>query len=200
MRKIFNFSANSIAVPFKAQNLLEFIFILPLLVFITLAIFEVALFWQDVNAVYNLNAEINAKVALINFSGDDGLNINEGDICPAADESNPNSAISTLKKRDSMISLNHPDYLTQIADGTNSEPFSLYKIYSSTTVNGNPQITLWVDCRNPFEDGVTTQIEFYHKTMIMRASIPRFDDPNPIVIIPDNIFIASPKLNTLRHY
>lgn len=184
-----------------AQNLIEFVFILPILIFLTLVIFEVALFWQDVNSVYNLNTEINANAALLDYTG-----LNLGDICPAVDENKPNSAISILKNKDSMISLTNPTYTRtiEVINGIpqGNDPFALYKVYSNNTVGGTgkPQILLWVDCRNPFEDGITTQIEFYHKTMIMKATIPRFDEGNPIVVIPDTIFIASPKLNTLRHY
>lgn len=176
---------------FRGQNLVEFIFVLPILIFVTLVIFEVALFWQDVNAIYNLNAEINANVALI-----DPKNMNIGDTCAAATK-----AIEILRKKDSMISMSESLYDTEILDG--SEPFAYYK-YSANpiTVGGTtkPQIALWVDCRNPFEDGVTTQIEFYHKTLIIKASIPRFDTPKQIEVIPENIFIASPKLNTTRQY
>lgn len=183
----------------KAQNLIEFVFILPMLIFITLVIFEVALFWQDVNSIYNLNAEINANVALLNYSG-----LSLGTVCPAADEGNPNSAISILKKKSATISMTDTVFSHDIRDGS-SEPFVLYRFYGGNTITATdgetvPQIQLWVDCRNPFEDGITTQIEFYHKTLVMRASIPRFDKPDPIVIIPDKVFIASPKLNTLRHY
>lgn len=175
----------------SAQNLVEFVFILPVLVFLTLVIFEVALFWQDVNSIYSLNSEINANVALV-----DNSSLNLGDTCPAATQ-----ALNILEKKDSMISLNNPTYIKSILDGT--EPFALYKYSANNiTVGGTtkPQIALWVDCRNPFEDGVTTQIEFYHKTLIIKASIPRFDKPDPIVIIPDNIFIASTKLNTTKQY
>lgn len=178
-----------------AQNLVEFVFILPILILTTLIIFEVALFWQDVNAVYNLNAEINANISLINPPG-----MALGDTCGAATR-----ALDILKKRDSAISLTQNTYTKNILDG--SEPFALYEYTSSTQVSsvGKPQITLWVDCRNPFENGVTTQLEFYHKTMIIKASIPRFtkaQDPTKqnIMIIPDNVFIASPKLNTIRQY
>lgn len=181
------------------QNLIEFVFVFPILIFMTLVIFEVALFWQDVNAIYNLNAEINANVALIDNSG-----MVLGDRCTAA-----KTAIGILKSKSSMISLvnssyndmapaNDPDL---IVDG--SEPFALYKYYSNKiTVGGvtKPQITLWVDCRDPFENGVMTQLEFYHKTLIVKATIPRFDKPEGIVVIPDTVFIASPKLNTIRHY
>lgn len=176
------------------QNLIEFIFILPILIFLTLVIFEVALFWQDVNSIYNLNAEINANAALLDYS-----NLSFGSVCPAADEFNPKSAISILKAKDSMISLTDPSYTKTILDG--NEPFALYK-YSAGTVNGQtkPQIALWVDCRNPFENGITTQIEFFHKTLIMKATIPSFTSPQGIEIIPENIFISSPKLTTIRHY
>ncbi len=187
-----------------AQNLLEFIFVLPILIFLTLVIFEVALFWQDVNAVYNLNAEINANVALVDNSG---MTLIPPSTCTAAKK-----AIEILEEKDSMISMTNTTYDATIAviQGVEQgkEPFALYKYVSRNTIegvldeDGNPknQISLWVDCRNPFEGGVTTQLEFYHKTLILKASIPRFDKGEPIVIIPENIFIASPKLNTIRHY
>lgn len=175
---------------YPAQNLIEFVFVLPILLFMTLAIFEVALFWQDVNAIYNLNAEINANVALISPK-----NMLLGQTCTAAEK-----GIEVLELKDAVISMNNPTYTKNTIDG--NEPFALYKYTSSVTIasTGKPQITLWVDCRNPFENGVVTQVEFFHKTLIMKASIPRFDKPEPIVIIPDNIYIASPKLNTLRQY
>lgn len=166
----------------------------------TLVIFEVALFWQDVNAIYNLNAEINANVALIDpATANPPMAI--GSRCPAALE-----AIRILKTKDSMISMSKTNYndLVGIDDPGlvlyGKEPFALYRYVSDVKVNANPQITLWVDCRSPFEQGITTQIEFYHKTVVMKATIPRFDKPQGIVIIPDNVFIASPKLNTMRHY
>lgn len=175
----------------SAQNLIEFIFVLPILIFLTLVIFETALFWQDVNSIYNLNTEINANVALIEPSG-----MALGDTCSAATK-----ALDVLQAKDSMISLNNPTYNKTVLDG--QEPFALYKyIANSVTVGGvtKPQISLWVDCRNPFENGVITQLEFYHKTLIIRATIPDFSGGAGIVIIPENIFIASPKLKTIRHY
>lgn len=194
----------------RAQNLIEFVFVFPLLIFMVLVMFEVALFWQDVNAIYNLNAEINANVANLNYSPvynsatGTYTGMTMGTTCPAA-----TTALSILQAKDSSISLNNPTYLTQIVYG--AEPFALYRFYGGNTITStsaqvggtnesSPQIQLWVDCRNPFENGVTTQLEFFHKTLVVKASIPRFDSPTPIVIIPDRIFIASPKLNTVRHY
>lgn len=181
--------------PFRArfaQNLIEFVFVFPLLLFITLVIFEVAFFWQEVNAIYNLNAEINANVALKDYSG-----MQMGTTCTAAE-----NALQILELRDSMISLSDPTYQKTVIDG--SEPFALYKYETINKITSDgetkPQVALWVDCRSPFEEGIVTQIEFYHKTMIMKASIPRFDKPEAIEIIPENIFIASPKLNTLRRF
>jgi len=193
-----------------AQNLVEFIFVLPILLVLTLVIFELALFWQDVNSIYNLNAEVNANAALADTS-----NMAMGTECTAATK-----ALAFFKTRDSMISLNDPTYtkeIVQIAGAAQgSEPFALYKFSSSpVTVNTQvddgaggtvfeevtrPQVALWVDCRSPFEKGITTQIEFFHKNLIMRATIPNFNGGLGIVVIPDKEFIASPKLNTLRHY
>lgn len=190
----------------RAQNLIEFVFVFPTLLILTLVIFEVALFWQDANIIYSVNSEINANVALDDYSSKNTSMV-IGQPCPAATR-----ALAILQKRDAAISKIHTTYtggiekINGVAQG--EEPFALYKYTSNSFVtglsdaNGNPQAvtTLWVDCRNPFENGITTQIEFYHKNLIMRASIPRFDSPDPIVIIPDNILIASPKLNTIRHY
>ncbi len=177
------------------QNVVEAVFIIPILVIFTLAIFELALYWQDVNAVYALNNEISANAALIDLS-----NLSPGTtVCPAVDV-----AQNILEKKDSSITLNNPTYThsVEVIEGQAQgfEPFALYKITSNTQVDGKPQITAWVDCRNPFEKGIITQIEFFHKTVIMKASIPRLDKPEPIVIIPDKTFIASPKLVTSRHY
>lgn len=176
----------------RAQNLIEFIFVFPTLIILTLVIFEVALFWQDANIIYSLNSEINANVALDDYSSKNP-SMALGQTCPAATK-----ALDILQKKDAAITLNNPTYDKTILDG--QEPYALYNYLSKSTVNGNRQVTLWVDCRNPFENGITTQIEFYHKNLIIRASIPRFDQPEPIVLIPDNILIASPKLNTIRHY
>lgn len=186
---------------FKAQNMIEFVFILPLLLFITLVIFEVALFWQEANAIYNLNNEINANLALI---GTDNMQL--GTRCTAATK-----ALEILKKKDSGISLSSNTYNENAAindaglilDG--KEPFALYKYHTPNSITDNnsvskPQIALWIDCRNPFEEGFTSQIEFFHKTIVMKATIPRFDGGGKIEIIPENIFIASPKLSTMRHY
>lgn len=189
------------------QNLIEFIFIIIIVLPLTLIIFEAALYWQDVNAISDLNAEINANVALNNPQS---LELNKE--CPAA-----KIALETLTKRDNMISLSDVEYDTVISQGT-TEPFVLYSfvsknlIYypdpkqqvtvhskSTPTLISRPQVTLWVDCRNPFEQGISTQLEFYHKTLIMSAQIPNFSGKN-LTLIPKHFFISSPKLNTLRNY
>lgn len=180
----------------SAQNMIEFVFVIVILVFLTLGVFEVGLFWQEVNQVYALNEEINANVAVENYQT---LPMNT--TCPAATR-----AIRILELKDAIITSQNdpPSYTRDAAQEDGTEPFRLYKYISSNTVNTpdgpRPQVTLWVDCRNPYEDGIITQLQFYHKLVVMKASIPRFDSPQPIVIIPDNIFIASPKLNTIRHY
>lgn len=199
---------NGVLNNFQAQNLIEFVFIFPILIFLTLVIFEVSLFWQDVNSIYNLNAEINANVALMTYTGK-----TLGNVCPAADDTpaQPKSAINILKAKASSISLTDTNFVKTVLDG--NEPFALYKFTSGNNITSSSgqtdsQITLWVDCRNPFENGVMTQIQFYHKTMIIKATIPRFDskpadmplDDWVITVIPDKVFIASPKLNTIRHY
>lgn len=183
-----------------------------MLIFISFTILEVALYWQDVNAIYNLNAEINANAALLTYK-----NISMGSVCPAVDNStnsageytNKNSALAILERRSESITMIKTKFNAAVADGK-TPPYVLYRVTGGSIIKPDPingvaqpatnQVVLWVDCRNPFEDGVTTQLEFYHKTLVMHASIPRLDKPEPIVIIPNNIFIASPKLNTLRHY
>lgn len=177
----------------NAQNLVEFVFVLPILIFMTLCIFELALFWQDVNTIYSLNTEINANAALV-----DTKSLVLGSHCPAAI-----FAKNIMEAKAPIVSMTKPTFTINMAgaDYGSTEPFVLYKITSDTMVNGvNPLATVWVDCRNPFENGITTQIEFFHKTLIMQASIPRFDGEKAIEILPKNIYIASSKLNTIKHY
>ena len=52
----------------KAQNLIEFVYIFPLVVFLGLAIFELALFWKSVNYVNMINEEITANAVLFIFA------------------------------------------------------------------------------------------------------------------------------------
>ena len=171
----------------RGQNLIEFTFIFPILIISTLVILEVALYWQDVNSIYNLNSEINANLAL-----QEGKGQHLGDKCMAAQE-----ALKLLKKRQKMITSTDLDFTESTLDG--KEPFAVYKYESTTKLSGKPLVTLWVDCRNPFEDGYTTQLEFYHKTLIISASIPTLKG-EPIVVIPKDIYIATPKENTIKHY
>lgn len=186
----------------SAQNVIEFVFIFPLLIMLILVILEVALFWQDVNSIYNLNAEINANVADLSYSpvasGSAYTGLKIGDTCPAAA-----TALTILQQKGSSISLNNPTFTKEILYGT--EPFALYHYYGGANItasNGEQsrQVQLWVDCRNPFENGIMTQLEFFHKNLILKATIPRFDSSTGIVVIPEYVFIASPKLNTIRHY
>ncbi|MCQ2790304.1 MAG: pilus assembly protein [bacterium] len=176
----------------KAQNLIEFVFIFPVLLIVTLVILEVALYWQDVNAVYNLNQEINANIALIEQN-----NYVMGQECSAASKS-----LELLQKKDKMITLaGDLKYIKKTTDG--QEPFALYQFEGgavNTEKGTEPMVTLWVDCRSPYEKGVSTQLQFFHKTLIIKAEIPRIDGEPPIIIIPSNIFISSPNVTTIRHY
>lgn len=176
------------------QNLVEFVFIIPMLIFLSLIIFEVSVYWQEVNAVSSLNTEINANAALA-----DTKNMEYGITCPAAVK-----AKLVLEQRGKQISVNDPIYSFDTSEDPGKPPFVLYKIISNTTVTTKdgikPQVTLWVDCRNPYENGITTQIYFYHKTLIFKAYLPSFDKSEPIEVIPENIFVTSTKLNTIRHY
>lgn len=196
----------------KGQNLVEFVLVFPMLIIITIAIFEVALFWQDINTIYSINTEINAKAALL-----DAAVMIPGQVCPVAEQ-----ARQIVEKKAPVVSavaLTFPKDAAhkEILDGTkinvkdddgnvttSDEPFALYKYSSNLSITEDgvtkPVATLWVDCRNPFENGVSTQVEFYHKTLIMHLSIPNFSTGQSFEIIPKNIYIASPKLNTLRHY
>lgn len=178
------------------QNLIEAAFIIPILVVLTLILLEVGLFWQEANAITALNAEINANIANLDYN-----HLEMGKACPAVDKNEPKSAYSILKSKDSIISLNNPEYT--ITPGEGQEPFVVYEIKApDINVKGKltPQIILWVDCTNPFENGITTKIQFYHKTLILKASIPRYDGEPAIEVIPEGVFFESPNINTLRHY
>ena len=177
-----------------AQNIIEFTFVFPILVIFALVLFELGFFWQNVNSVYNLNNEINANISDVNYGPS---KIQMGTTCPAATE-----ALSLIKTRGPVVMGMNSDFMmTKLLDTNTTEPFALYKYTSSETAkNGQPIMTLWVDCRNLFEDGISTQIEFFHKVVVLHASIPRFDGGEAIDVIPENILIASPKTVSIRQY
>src|SRR5574344_1202345 len=107
-----------------AQNLIEFVFIFPILLITTLVVFEVALFWQDVNAVYDLNSTINANVALLDNSG-----YNLGDECNAAAK-----AKEILEAHDKAITMVDLQYSESTLDG--NPPFAYYKYESNKKIKG----------------------------------------------------------------
>ena len=121
-----------------------------------IAIFETALYWQDVNAIYNLNAEINANVALIDNTGTVAGAAAEAGRCKAFNEIIDTGKFN-FEGRVKSILPDNLTYTTVILDGDVSKsPFAIYQYQAgSVTVGGvtKPRISLWVDCRSPFERG-----------------------------------------------
>ena len=194
------------------QNIIEFVFIFPLVIVMTLVLFEVAFFWQDVNTVNSINSELSARIARTDSTTIQLLTSvsSTGEpVCQAARD-----ALEYLRENTRRFTFtNDVSYNCEVlttsgsqACGTavNMEPFMIYKFESQNRIDtpeGNkPLITMWVDCQSPFERGYVTQMEIFHKTFVLSARIPRFDGKPAIEIIPEYYFIATPKINTIRHY
>jgi len=170
----------------KAQNLIEFVYIFPLVVFLGLAIFELALFWKSVNYVNMINEEITANAVL-------SSDIQEDTMCIQAQ-----NALEALKKRGYIFTQYNLTYKTSTISG--QEPYAHYRFYSDQKVKSKPVVTLDVDCQNPQTAGITTQLRHQYQLKIIPAKIPGYGGSEPIEIFPSQVEIISAKKKVRGHF
>lgn len=173
----------------NGQQIVEFIFLFPLLVVFILVILELSMFWQEYNAVQMVNEEINANLALENYTG-----MQEGMTCPAIA---PAKALLDRKAKVVMLAATTYSETPEIIDG--KEPYALYEFKSNETAsNGQPVMRLSVDCRNTPGNGVVTQLSAFHRLVFFTLSIPTFSGER-IEIIPNNLELISVRQSRLGH-
>jgi len=84
-----------------------------------------------------------------------------------------------------------------------TRPYALYQLDSTETrvIDGTPTpiVTIMIDYRNIDEDGITVQLIYQYRTMLVGASLPVLGGA-PIVIIPRDIPISSTKIRQYVTY
>ena len=190
----------------QAQNLIEFVFIMPLLIVMIFGIVEYSLFWKKSQTVQELalKAAIAAsgQIVLGNQTSNDMTN---SFFNPAALQAANliQSQIGSLGVNN--ISFNNPVIVSTNTSGTYNiaAPYTLYMftstIQANTTSGTQPLITLNVDYTDPYDNGVIVQLIYQYTTLFggMQFSLP---NGNKIVIIPSNIPISSTKIQQYINY
>ncbi|OGH99699.1 MAG: hypothetical protein A2039_06025 [Candidatus Melainabacteria bacterium GWA2_34_9] len=186
-----------------AQNLVEFVFIIPLLIAILFGILEFAIFYRNVNAVEDIATE--AAVAASRRLVLDTMTSNN-----IADTSNTGFNKAAKAARDVVMkrrgTLGIPALTLAYNDlgaGFGARPYALYEIVSTQTrlIDGvsTPIITLVVDYRTPSEDGIMVQLIYQYRTLLVGAQLPMLGS-TPVTLIPRDIPISSTRIKQYLIY
>lgn len=183
----------------KGQNLVEFVFVLPILIIAILSIVEFAVFWRHSQAVQEIALEAAAGAAQKYVEVDTSINTTK---CNAAVD----RAFTIFKNRLDALGMSGAAFGSKQILANSTEPLAAYKYSSIQTENvkGNtmPKVELIVDYRQPYEKGVIVQVIYQYVTMFLglELSLPGTNSTQQIVIIPKNITISSTKINQYVHY
>lgn len=174
-----------------AQNLVEFVFVFPLVIILVMAIFELSMFYRTVHAVQNvaLQAAANAATQIITDS-QTSTSFGNAQFNKAADV----AAKIVQGKQGSLGRVNFNNFDLEVMEEYGAPPYSIYKFTSDTKIDGSkPLVTLLVDCTDPYGKGVSTQLIYHYVTIIFAAKVP-LPDGNVITIIPSQVEISSSKI------
>lgn len=187
-----------------AQNLIEFVFVIGLLIVILLGILEFALFYRNVNVVEDIANEA-AVTAARRFVIDSGANkMDSNDITNAKFNSAAAAAIDVVRKRRGSLGIPTLTFsYTDLGSAYGARPYALYQIDSTQTrtINGvaTPLVTIFIDYRTPSTDGVMVQVVYQYRTLMAGAQLPVLGGA-PIVIIPRDIPISSTRAKEYINY
>lgn len=164
----------------RAQNIIEFVLLFPLTIFIVLIIFELAMMWHSMNTAEMINREINSN---LNVDYNTYAHLQNGDTCPAITDLMRNNSILANKTK-VLLRRNDITFNSRLQTNQN-EPFGVYQI-SSNEGGENPFIRYIVDCRNPYDNGIETKLIYRYSAMFFSFLLPRFDSSERIVVIGNN--------------
>jgi len=180
-----------------AQNLIEFVFIIPLLIVILFGILEFAMFYRNVNVVEDIATEA-AVAASRKLVLDTMTSNNIADTSNTGFNKAAKAASDVVMKRKGSLSI--PTLTLAYNDlgtGFGARPYALYEIVSTETrlIDGvaTPILTLVVDYRSPTEDGIMVQLIYQYQTLLFGFQLPVFGS-EPIVLIPRDIPISSTRI------
>lgn len=172
----------------NAQQIVEFIFLFPILIMLFLAIFEISMFWQQYNATQMVNEEVGANIILEDYSA-----MEFGKRCVAVAP-----AVAVLQSKTKVLAPASVSFQKEPVIVEGDEPFASYEILSEQKMGGKPVVKLSIDCRNPMQNGITTQLSSMHRVMFFAISLPNFSGKR-IEIIPKNAELISTKNTKIGH-
>ncbi len=176
----------------KAQNLLEFAFISPLLIILLFGIIEYSLFMRNVNVVQNLATEA-AVIASREFVFD---TMTSGSSTSPDFNIAASQAAKLIELKASSFGLSSLDLVYNDSASFGAKPYAIYEFNSTltTTVDSAtlPLIKLNFDYRNP-NTGLELQLIYQYKTLLLGAELP-LPGGGSLVLIPRNIPISSSKV------
>ena len=184
----------------KGQNLIEFVFVMPILVIFIFGIIELAMFWRAATTVQNIAVEM-ASNAANQFVLDNQTSTSTSDI-DCSDGSCYNlavaKALNILQKKEGSLSENSLSFnCTNPSEYGGSVPYALYKCESTETAsNSKPVMTLYVDYRNPTKNGVVVQLLYQYNSIFKGMSFSLFGrgEDGLVVLIPSVFEISSTKV------
>lgn len=181
----------------KGQGIVEFILVIPFLIFLLLSIIELGIFWRTTQLVQQVALE--AAIA-----GSQNYNMQASDLLTttinAADAARdaviarvPSFGISGI----TMSTRTVPSH----ANNSQGEPFVVYR-YSSAQLNSDSlrsYFVLDIDFRNPVERGIIAQLTYDYRTLFfgLDFAVPA---GSRITILPRSIPVSSTKVQEYHLY
>ena len=183
-----------------AQNLVEFVFIFPLLIIILFGILEFGIYFRNANVVEDIAKEASSsasrKLVLDTMTSSTITDTSSTGFNKAV-----KAAIDVVNKRRKQLGLITLGFAYTNLGGT--RPYAVYQINSTQTrmIGGvaTPLVTLIVDYSAPTEKGVIVQLVYQYRTLLLGAAFPVLGGA-PIVIIPRDMPISSSKIRQYVTY
>jgi len=183
-----------------SQSLIEIVFILPLIIIILFGIVEYAMFFRNVSVVEDIATEAAVAASRKIVSSTMTSSTYGGSPFNTAVKA-AGDAVVNKKAAIGMPSLTLG--YTDLGATFGNRPHSLYQLDSTEmrTIDGTPTpiVTVLVDYRNPDQEGVTVQVLYQYRTLLVGAQLPVLGGP-PIIIIPRDIPISSSKIQEFINY
>ncbi|MFH0702722.1 MAG: TadE/TadG family type IV pilus assembly protein [bacterium] len=177
----------------KAQNLIEFVIVTPLLLVILFGIMEMSLFWKATQTVQNIALQA-ASAAAATYVADN-----------ATTNDAATNATNIVKNRIGSLGIKNITLNQQpIQTGYGTAPFALYEYRSAQTrtidTGTVPLIIFTVDYRDPYQRGVVTQLIYQYRTLLFGIAFSLPGVVQKVTIIPRDIQISSTKIQQYNQY
>ncbi|MEI7473630.1 MAG: TadE/TadG family type IV pilus assembly protein [bacterium] len=202
----------------KAQNLIEFIIVIPILIILIFGIMEIAVFWRTANSVQQIALTVaesaaSAYVSPDAYQSDDPTTVGVDEtktpsVCIAntiTDDATTNMAVCRALERlqEKLPSLGFSNVkFTSVNMGNSygSEPFMFYEYQNVATGKLKAgDIKIDIDYRDPYKNGVIVQLNYNYTTILLGCEFT-LPGGNKITIIPRNMEISSTKIQQYNQF